>query len=419
MIRALLCTSLVLVLVLVLGLPGCKRDPVPDPVGDGTGTGMSPTADESSTTASVADDTGGTTGEPGQSCPARRHTLLFGDQCGQISIGDLDADGADDLLVHANAFAIIDSPTDQRIYSYLGTEPLLSAPEVHCCVRAGFTRFSTLLDINGDGRQDALFTATQETTSGDIGQSWLDLEQLVRGPMGGYVGRQQLVRVDLFVATPRAAVGALLPEGPAMVLSNAQELGIYQADGLTLGPAPAEPLMLEEIVEDLVTIDLDGDGLDDVVALLESRVVLVRSLGDGSLTLLSDSTPPVLGSVLLRGQLDGAGSDELLVVGRDGLSVGTLEEGAVQWTSQSLEFDDPATLADVNADGNLDLLTTSGSELVAFLGAGDGSFAEVPTGLAGGVGEGVADVGAGDFDGNGTTELVVCDAEGLLVVETP
>ena len=64
------------------------------------------------------------------------------------------------------------------------------------------------------------------------------------------------------------------------------------------------------------------------------------------------------------------------------------------------------TSADFNGDGNQDLVAISNSAATIRLGNGDGSFQAQQTFYVTGVG---SPVGAGDFDNNGTTDLLVAD----------
>ena len=69
------------------------------------------------------------------------------------------------------------------------------------------------------------------------------------------------------------------------------------------------------------------------------------------------------------------------------------------------------------AEGRTSLTVThAGVELIAYRGLGDGTFG-VATTSSTHLGESVVDLAFGDFDGDGRTELAVCDELGVLVVQ--
>lgn len=410
-------------MAIALALVGCGDPPGSDGSADGTATDTTAsggtTASTVATGLATADETGSTTG-PSSGCPARRHTLLLAEACEGIAFGDLDADGISDLLVVPGGLDFLPSATVwKRSYSYVGLDPLLSAPEVHCCFDAGSILQTQLYDINGDGRDDPLITELRTEVSGDVGTDLDTLEMQIRGPQGGYLGRRFLSQVpSAFGSIPQAAIGELLPGGRAVAIAEGTQLALYEADGLVL-VQPESSLALPEPVRDLGAIDLDDDGIDDIAALLGGSVLLLNNSGASTFEVGPESVPPALGPRLRIAQLDGAGAPELLIAGPEGIAVGTLDDDAlgISWQLDPLIIEGPLTLADVDADGLLDLVTVLDDQLVAHLGGGgDGSFAPIPAPLSSGVGAQVAELGAGDLDGDGRSELVVCDEQGILVV---
>jgi hypothetical protein len=395
------------------------------PAADGTGTGGSgePTAEASTTDAPpVADDTG-TTGEPGPPCVAWRHTLLDADPCGRLAIGDLEADGVDDLLVLPGFASFIQPAVIQRrLHTYRGGQPLLPLPEIFCCIEVGNPAALTLVDINGDGRADPIYVVDQTSLGGDVVSNFVAVEMLVRGPLGGYVGGSRLLQAaGVALYPPVVATGALLPDRPALVATDGMSsVGLLAAEGLAMVPASEGPwVTLDADIEAMATTDLDGDGLDDVVAVLPGRLALLHSLGDGTLVLAQELEPAVLGDTVLVGDLDGLGGHDLLLPSSGGIGVGLVSPGTLVWLAQpELEIEGPSVLVDANGDGVLDLATIVGAELVVYLGAGDGTFTVPPQSLSPGVGEVVQDLAAGDLDGDGRDDLAVCDELGVLVVHT-
>lgn len=407
------------VVAIALALVGCGDPPRSDGTADGTATDSTASGGTTvSTGPATADETGSTTG-PSSGCPARRHTLLLAEACESIAFGDLDADGIGDLLVVPGGLEFLPSATVwKRAYSFTGGDPLLSAPEVHCCFDAGSILQTQLYDINGDGRDDPLITALRTDFSGDVGTSLDALQMQIRGPQGGYLGRRFLSQVpSAFGSTPQVALGELLPGARAVAVAEGTQLALFEAEGIAL-VRPESALALPEPVRDLGAIDLDDDGIDDLAALLGASVLLLSNSGAFTFEVGPQSVPPALGPRLRIAQLDGAAAPELVIAGPEGIAVGTLDDDplGISWQLDPLVVEGPLALADVDADGLLDLVTVLDDQLVAHLGGGDGSFAPVPLPLSSGVGERVAEIGAGDLDGDGRSELVVCDEQGIVVV---
>ena len=403
-----------LVVAVLLGF-GCGDDSIePGATGGGTGDeseGEGPGADESTS----GDQADSDTGAPAE-CSARRHTLLDEEPCGQVAIADLDADGVDDVLVVAgfNTF-IAPAVTDKRMYSYEGTDPLLGSPEVHCCLRSGDALFATALDVNGDGREDPLVAVQQALISGDVGTVVDDLEMWLRGPQGGYVDQPRVARDNGLGFGPRPAVGQFVPDAPGIVMGLGENMLLYESDGLGLVYQGVALELAENAIE-VGVVDLDGDGLDDAVVRTSTSIARVHNDGDGSFALMSQAELPLSGLMHLA-DLDGDGVLEVLLVGSEGLAVGQLDGDDASWAVQGLAMTGPVALADVDTDGVVDLVSTDATTVVAYSGIGDGTFSDDASILSTAAGEKVVDLDVGDVDGDGRDAVVVCDEQGVLVID--
>jgi hypothetical protein len=404
-----------------LAIVGCGQPRVVV-VGDDSG-GTTTTTSSTSDAPPVADDSTTTTGSTPDVCVARRYSLLDDEQCRHAAIGDLDADGHADLFVMPGPEqSFILSSYLHRLHTFRGGAAELEAPELHCCLDGvGSPTSLGLLDVNEDGRADPLYAIEHDYSSGDVAGTIGYLDLLVRGPMGGYLTERSVATGRIWPLVPRAAIGALTPDPDraAVVVSDGDaELRTLVADGLSLQPATLVPFVLPGTVLALATTDLDDDGIEDVVALLSDRVSLIRSAGDGTLTPLSESTPPGLGPRLLVGDLDGVDGRDVVLVGDEGSTVGLVSSGAIVWHAQpGLVITAASVLVDVDGDGALDLVTVEGTTLVAYRRSG-WVFAGPPVVIAQGVGDEVRTIVAGDLDGDARVDVAVCDRLGVLVVSS-
>ncbi|MBC8067331.1 MAG: VCBS repeat-containing protein [Deltaproteobacteria bacterium] len=393
-----------------LALVGC---------GPRSGGGASYEGETTSGIPPVADETT-TTGPSSELCLARRYSLLDDEQCHHAAIGDLDADGQADLAVFPGPQSFFSGSVLRRLHTFRGGATELQVPEIHCCLDVGGPASLGLIDVNGDARMDPLYVVNHDYVVGDVGGTMGSLDLQVRGPLGGYLPERAVAHGRLHHLRPLVAIGALAPDRPAVVVSDAEaELRVLFADGISLEPTTSKPLMLPSNASALGTTDLDADGIDDVVALLPDRLALVRSAGDGTLTLLGETTPPILGPTMIVGDLDGVGGRDIVLVGDQGIAVGLVSPDAIAWHAQpELVITSPAVLADVDGDEALDLVTVEGTTLVAYRRGGDVTFAAAPLVVAHGVGDAVRTIVAGDLDGDARADLAVCDGLGVLVVSS-
>ena len=176
---------------------------------------------------------------------------------------------------------------------------------------------------------------------------------------------------------------------------------------------------------DLALGDLDGDGdLDVAVANHETDyVTLLRNDGQGNLDTFSQSPRHLdLGlhpHAVLIADLDLDGHPDLLVDDRRGEAILLLRgAGDGGFDLDVVQFSvggDPyrgMTLADVNRDGHLDLITPNRDEVAIVLRVSDGGFA-APEGIPA---DGPFEVRVGDLNGDGVPDLVVATEPGPVRV---
>lgn len=180
---------------------------------------------------------------------------------------------------------------------------------------------------------------------------------------------------------------------------------------------------------DVVAVDVDGDGRDELAALdtATGGVLLARRAADG--TLEAFGTPPAgVGgaagplTILVAGDFDGDGRDDL--AGQQ--EVGGVRRFVVLRSRGDGSFDAPratetpgtagyvasrGTVGDVNGDGRLDVawVATNDYRLAVLLGRGDGTFVEAtPSSVL--TAPSPTDVAIGDIDADGFADLAVACA---------
>jgi hypothetical protein len=306
-----------------------------------------------------------------------------------LAAGDLDADGRADL---------VNSGTSSlRVLTHSGARAFVSADEPAAAVG-----YVSLADFNGDGKLDVAIARFEETVFLGRGDGTFAIpriatggivQDLAAGDLDGD-GKQDLVIADQFNAS-----GNLLPH-----LTVMRGLGDGRFEAPRYFPAAVDPYGIG-------LCDIDGDGHLDAATLIKGNsVTLSVYFGAGDGTLLPSVSIPlqgVDGYRIVCGDLDHDGRGDLMVgnsggnvaviLGRSDRSVGppvfyTMGTGALG-----------IALADVNEDGQLDLLATGPSGATERLGIGDGSFAPAVT-LSSSGGWGVA---AADFDRDGHLDLAL------------
>lgn len=166
---------------------------------------------------------------------------------------------------------------------------------------------------------------------------------------------------------------------------------------------------------EIYSVDLNGDGNQDVVTTPSGSDLVSVKLGNGDGTFQGEQTTSIsslnaataLRDVTGDGQLDLIVGDSSQVNVYQGNGDGTFSESAITSTStaDAQDYD----LADVDGDGNLDLIadTDTGGDVTIQLGNGDGTFNKISTVDFGTLSE---DLAVGDLDGDGNIDIVSIDS---------
>lgn len=276
---------------------------------------------------------------------------------GSVALGDMDGDGIQDAAV-----IIWHRPWASYAHGYvaLGRGDGTFEPRQEMDVPLS-TRTLVLSDVDGDGVLDAV-TLADDTVSVEYGNG------------DGTMGRRADCRVE--GGSSSIAVGDLNGDGIAdVVLTPGSSpvvtvlLGVRSGGFVRLGDytsvAPGACIALS---------DIDGDGHLDAVVGGGPWFSILRGVGDGSLRLpvLIATAPKGAGSLAI-GDFDGDGRPDILAFG-----VGALLNRGNEMFQLADSLPAPPWLqavvtGDWNGDGHLDFAVTTGT-IQAYYGNGDGTF---------------------------------------------
>lgn len=185
------------------------------------------------------------------------------------------------------------------------------------------------------------------------------------------------------------------PRSRAVVLSLLVVVGVglgahapvaaapVQGDAITF--APATPYASQPGGNATVAVDVDQDGDVDIVLTGGQRTELFANRGDGTFD-AAVGIARVPGRALAAGDLDGDGYPDLVIAQTIGRTAVLLNRGDGTFGPRTV-YDPSGTprLADLDADGDLDLVVNSGTSGIRLLfGDGTGALDEQPPLTAGG-----------------------------------
>lgn len=327
--------------------------------------------------------------------------IQFSDSITAFEAVDLDADGYLDLVVGLVLNGSIGVAFGDGMAGFTPVSTFLAATAV--------TRLTTG-DANGDGILDIVIA---DADAGDVvilaGDGMRGFARLVTLHVGSDVQ-------DALVAD----VGGGASPDILYSLGDAGLVGI--AEAVAPGAWPADVVRWESIRERVrsLAVDLEGDGDLDLVSILQGPGSIVVHLNDGAGGFTFVDEYPTLSAAdhLAAADFDADGALDLVVThpGIERLSIlmGVGDGSFGPRLSGPLPGVSAVMTGDFDGDSNTDFAVTRGGSIdrvSVFLGDGSGSFTGPFSQLAG---DDPARGVAADFDENGSLDLVVLDANGIV-----
>jgi hypothetical protein len=184
------------------------------------------------------------------------------------------------------------------------------------------------------------------------------------------------------------------------------------------------PVTSQNTGNTVLTADLNGDGIPDLVILGDDTISVLLGNGDGTFTAAPSPSDDLAGAIAV-GDFNGDGIPDLAVVPvvDEGSSEMLLGKGDGTFTNANGSFgigngtstSNSIAVGDFNGDGKLDLVETCASlddqpcnSLLIQFGNGDGTFmqsSDIPLDFSGS-----QSVAVGDFNGDGKPDLAVTNS---------
>lgn len=303
-----------------------------------------------------------------------------------VLAGDLNGDGIDDVCIFG--------PNPQQILFGDGAGGYAPGSDITV---PGTVDDALLVDIDNDGDLDLVFTGSEVAAAVYLNDG---LGGFTAGPVVTGVGESTAICAGDFDRDGQMDLAYAL----------AGEVVIQLASG-----AAVPPLALVG-VEELITADLDGDGvLDLVLSALDatgmtSMTLIAWGEGDGTFDTMSGPVFMIDPTDLAVGDFDRDGDLDLIVASTDATQIfenlgnRMFDPGATFPGAESI------VIADFDSNGVLDLILGGETESTLYWGQPDGTFLEGTT-LGG-----FSDMAVLDANGDGDLDLVVVGEMGIAIV---
>lgn len=350
---------------------------------------------------------------------------------GSPVIGDFNNDGIPDFIVKTGGSATIYMGSAGGNFTPLTTE--VSTGDVSALSQAPHP--IALADVNGDGNLDVIAGNYNSASFGSV--------SVTLGLGNGLFGSQQLFGADVSTCTSNSGVFSVgvadfNQDGiPDLVVgnqcNNAARIQIYS--GLGDGTFNTTPYVITptagNYVADMVVMDINGDGIPDIVALLNTnRIQIFLGVGNGTVTAktITAAGLPSGNAVgtLAVGDIDNDGTLDFVMTNYNGGTTWSMLRGstgsASGFTGAPVTFSGAAVastfnwvslgLVDWNQDGWLDVLgfkTNGGMQFFNATGAafGSGSFTVSEPWLVGNPGSNmIVNPAILDLNGDGLPDLL-------------
>ncbi|MBX3250151.1 MAG: VCBS repeat-containing protein [Myxococcales bacterium] len=270
------------------------------------------------------------------------------------------------------------------------------------------------VDLDGDGRDELVVNGDDlRTLAGEVLAPRADLVPLVAGDPSLDCLEELLVTGPSGVLSYPSG-RRVSAAGDRVALADAgrgPEIATADADGLRWGPRDDVMRSLTgQPIRDVVAVDLNGDGADDLVAVGDEGIVVFFGGPAGPSAVVGATPTGWTGRVLVVLDVDGDGAPDLAIADETRIRVarnrgdGLLEgRGEVPVVARALYA------LDVDGDCLDDLVVVADDGARVWLGHTDGRLREGPT-----LGP-VVDAAPADVDGDGVRELVLLRPDGEVV----
>jgi len=322
----------------------------------------------------------------------------------EVQFGDVNGDGKLDMLALSTASSLVSVLVGNGVGGFSPKSDVALAPG------AGPVAF-TLGDINGDGRLD-LAVANASTT----------ISVLLGNGAGGFGARTE-VSVGAGTAPHDVKIADMTGDGrPDLVVAvfNLSRIAIFPGNGAG-GFGTRRDIVVNPSPEKLEIGDLNGDGLMDVCVLLVSpnyRVGTLIANGSGSYV-FSDwpSTGAGLSGIAL-GDVDADGDLDVVTTNANVINVSVYRNDGSGGLAARTDYGantgvQRVVIADMNGDGRADvaLVGTSPARLDVMLGNGAGALGTAVTTT---LGSNPASLAVGDVNGDGRPDIGIGYASGAI-----
>jgi hypothetical protein len=329
-----------------------------------------------------------------------------------VAVADLNGDGRPNLIV-ANY-------DDNTVSVLLGNDDGTFQPQ-HTFMVGSHPVAVAVADVNGDGNPDLVVTnAGDNTVTVLLGNGQGSFGQQQTFPAG--TNPDSVAVADVNSDGKPDLIVADKVDGMVSVLANQSTQG---ASVLTF--APRQTFTVGANPVSVAVADLTGDGQPDLIVANQgdnatpgSVSVLRNSSGSGMLSFATQQTFTVglSPTSVAVADVNGDGNLDLIVANQDDSTVSVLLGNGSGSSGVSFQpqrsfatgvFPAAVAVGDVNGDGKPDLVTFDfgGDTASVLLGNGDGTFQDQP-GL--GVGPGPQSVAVADLNGDGKPDLIVADS---------
>ncbi len=409
------------VLIVMLGCGPERHTPAEGHGGSGGSEGGSTALAASTSTSTSTPDgdivsvCGDGIADAGMPCFRAVTVALPGHDCWLVDIGDVDGDGAADLVATSGGFIFGGGPAWVDVLRAGDDDDL--AVVTSTPIAADILEMQ-LADLDADGREDLVLGTLFGFLSGDVViQRYQTLLWFAAG-VGEWVGVatpapesawQQLQAVGDFVAGASLEIVWLDTDGIAGIMEVADD-GVPSA-------LEVDALALSRYVAAIAPIDADGAGVLDLAVVGDDRVQLLYGVGDGSFVPGSEFALADAGKLVV-GDVDGDGRSEVLAAMRGAVVVlhadayGFTEGARIPVSGDEDAWVAALVLSDLDGDAVPDLGVAVENGIRLHRGVGDGTFSD-PLDL---VSEDVRALAAGDLDGDARDDLALCTANGVVAV---